>query len=380
MKRNNKKKNINNKNDIDNEDSESSYFDEDSFEIQLWSKDLLNSSSGLWLIQLKTLLKKHYILQSRSWKTVIFLIFISPLLAMLLLEFLTTLFSSLTESNLHPTKFNLNGVDNCYGPDGTDACINFMFTNCIDDNICQRDPDIDNIMTNFIEANNKRMNYNWETDSNKWENWESDKLNIEVKERHDIIHVPNGKFIYDFVAEHQNYTNYGLIFDIKKDKDLTNYRYQVLYNSTAHYNNTERHSLSMRIVSIARGLDEAIVKYANGNPNITTNFNIEIKDFPIIGYDGYGEVGMMFFAHIVFFTISMVIFIHILSSIVSEKETKVRYSMEMMGLKRSVYWTSWAILYLIYYALNTIVTIVMGKLFNYSIFVNTDFMVNSILI
>ncbi|OUM56699.1 hypothetical protein PIROE2DRAFT_18572, partial [Piromyces sp. E2] len=361
MKRSNNKK-----------DKESSFLDDDLFEIQLWSKDLLSNTKGLWIIQLKTLLKKHYILQSRSWKTVLLLIVISPLIVMLLLKFVSYLFSFLTESNLHPSKINLNGVDNCYGPVGSDVCINFMFTNCIDNNICQRDSALDKIMTNFVEANNKRMNYNWETDSNKWENWDSNKLKVQIKERHDIIHVPNGKFIYDYVAEHQNTTNYGLIFDIKNTNGLTNYRYQVLYNSTTHFNSTERHSLSMRIASIARGLDEAIVKYANGNPNITTKFNIEVKDFPIIGYDGYGEVGMMYYAPIVFFCISMVIFIHILSSVVSEKETKVRYSMEMMGLKRSVYWTSWAILYIIYYALNAIVTIIMGKLFGYSIFVNTD--------
>ncbi|OUM56123.1 hypothetical protein PIROE2DRAFT_19417 [Piromyces sp. E2] len=361
MKRSNNKK-----------DKESSYLDDDSFEIQLWSKDLLSSTKGIWIIQLKTLLKNHYILQSRSWKTVLLLIVISPLIVMLLLKFVSYLFSFLTESNLHPSKVNLNGVDNCYGPEGSDACINFMFTNCIDNNICQRDSAIDKIMTNFVEANNKRMNYDWETDSNKWENWDSNKLKVQIKERHDIIHVPNGKFIYDYVAEHQNTTNYGVIFDIKNTNGLTNYRYQVLYNSTTHFNSTERHSLSMRIASIARGLDEAIVKYANSNPNITTKFNIEVKEFPIIGYDGYGEVGMMNYAPIVFFCISMVIFIHILSSVVSEKETKVRYSMEMMGLKRSVYWTSWAILYIIYYALNAIVTIIMGKLFGYSIFVNTD--------
>jgi len=362
----------NNKNDNDNDYS---CLDDDSFEIQLWSKDLLNNTSGLWMIQLKTLLKKHYILQSRSWKTVFFLIVISPLVVMLLLKFIASLFSFFTESNLHPSKFNLNGVDSCFGPEGSDACINFMFTNCVDNNVCQRDPAIDEIMTNFVEANNKRMNYTWETNSSKWEDWENDKLKTEVKERHDIIHVPNGKFIYDYVAKHQNYTNYGLIFDIKNTTGVTNYRYQVLYNSTLHFNSTERHSLSMRIVSIARGLDEAIVKYANNNPNITTKFNIEVKDFPVIGYEGYGEVGMMIYAPIVFFCISMVIFVHLLSSVVSEKETKVRYSMEMMGLKRSVYWTSWAILYLIYYALNTIVTIIMGKLFGYSFFVKTDAMV-----
>jgi len=84
---------------------------------------------------------------------------------------------------------------------------------------------------------------------------------------------------------------------------------------------------------------------------------------------------MMYYAPIVFFCISMVIFVHLLSSVVSEKETKVRYSMEMMGLKRSVYWTSWAILYIIYYALNAIFTIIIGKLFGYSFFLKTDSMV-----
>ncbi|KAG4092371.1 hypothetical protein H8356DRAFT_1050126 [Neocallimastix lanati (nom. inval.)] len=372
-----KRNNNNTKNDNKKEDKDTSksYIDDDSFEIQLWSKDFLNSTTGLWIIQLKTLLKKHFILQSRSWKTVLFLIVISPLIVMLLLKFVSYLFTFLTESELHPSKISLNGVDNCYGPEGSNECINFMFTNCVDSNVCQRDNAIDQIMSNFVEANNKRMNYNWETDYNKWENWDNDKLKIQVKERHDVIHVPNGKFIYDYVAEHQNYTNYGLIFDIKNTNGVTNYRYQVLYNSTAHFNSTERHSLSMRIVSVARGLDEAIVKYANSNPNATTKFNIEVKDFPTIGYEGYGEVGMMYYAPIVFFCISMVIFVHLLSSVVSEKETKVRYSMEMMGLKRSVYWTSWAILYIIYYALNAIFTIIIGKLFGYSFFLKTDSMV-----
>lgn len=48
-----------------------------------------------------------------------------------------------------------------------------MFTNCIDDAECQRDPSVDEILTNFIESNNKRMKLNWETDSNKWEEWNS---------------------------------------------------------------------------------------------------------------------------------------------------------------------------------------------------------------
>jgi len=57
---NNKTKNDNKKED---KDTSKSYIDDDSFEIQLWSKDFLNSTTGLWIIQLKTLLKKHFILQ-----------------------------------------------------------------------------------------------------------------------------------------------------------------------------------------------------------------------------------------------------------------------------------------------------------------------------
>jgi len=48
-----------------------------------------------------------------------------------------------------------------------------MFTNCIDDDKCTRDSSIDEILTNFVETNNKRMNLDWETNPNKWDNWES---------------------------------------------------------------------------------------------------------------------------------------------------------------------------------------------------------------
>jgi len=48
-----------------------------------------------------------------------------------------------------------------------------MFTNCIDDAVCERDPTVDEIISNFVQSNNERMNLNWESDSNKWDNWES---------------------------------------------------------------------------------------------------------------------------------------------------------------------------------------------------------------
>ncbi|ORX68901.1 P-loop containing nucleoside triphosphate hydrolase protein [Anaeromyces robustus] len=200
-----------------------------------------------------------------------------------------------------------------------------------------------------------------------------DKLKYEIKERHNIIHVPNGDFIYNYVTEHQNSTRFGLVFDIKKDQGTTNYRYQVLYNSTANFNGTD--SYSTHIVSIARGIDEAIVKFANGDPNIKAEFDLDLKDFPKLGFEGYQDYIASANGPSVFFVVSMVIFINMLSNIVSEKETKVRYSMEMMGLKRSVYWTSWAIVYFIFFFINAFSTVIFGKLFGYTFFTKTDFMV-----
>jgi len=88
-----------------------------------------------------------------------------------------------------------------------------------------------------------------------------DKLNTDIKERHDIIHVPNSNFIHDYALNHQNITHYGIVFDIKQDNGITNYRYQVWYNSTLNFNKTD--SYSSNVASVARGIDEAISKFNN---------------------------------------------------------------------------------------------------------------------
>jgi len=352
-------------------------FDNDFFEIKLWDKEKINRQSGLWFIQLITLLKKNFILQFRYWRTSLVISVITPLLAMLLLEFIIIINKNelgVGKGIYHPATYPLSGIEDCIGPvDKEDNCINLMFTNCIDDDKCTRDSSIDEILTNFVETNNKRMNLDWETNPNKWDNWESEKLNYEIKEKHDIIHVPNSNFIYNYALNHQNITNFGIVFDIAKENNITNYRYQLWYNSTLNYNKTD--PFGSRVASVSRGIDEAIIKFAKGDPNIRPKFNVDIKDFPVMPLNGYEdaivtETGSMFF-----FCVAMVIFINILSTIVSEKENRIRFSMEMMGLKQSVYWISWTVIYVIHFFINAIATIVFGKLFRYALFLNTNFFV-----
>jgi len=76
--------------------------------------------------------------------------------------------------------------------------------------------------------------------------------------RHDIVHVPNSNYMYNYALNHQNYTFFGVLFDIKKENDITNFRYQVWYNSTLNKNGTD--TFGSRVLSVARGIDEAISK------------------------------------------------------------------------------------------------------------------------
>jgi len=57
---------------------------------------------------------------------------------------------------------------------------------------------------------------------------------------------------------HQNITNFGIVFDIAKENNITNYRYQLWYNSTLNYNKTD--PFGSRVASVSRGIDEAISK------------------------------------------------------------------------------------------------------------------------
>jgi len=123
-----------------------------------------------------------------------------------------------------------------------------------------------------------------------------------------------------------------------------------------------------------------IVTYANGDPNIKASFDIDLKDYPTIAQENLGESVISMLGSVFFFCSAMVIFINSLNAIVSEKENKIRFCMEMMGLYKSVYWLSWFIIYFVLIFINTIATILFGMLFQYSFFLNTNFFVSIILI
>jgi ABC-type multidrug transport system ATPase subunit len=350
-------------------DKDNKINDKESIDFLFWDRRIQKSEgSGLWFSQLKALLRKNIILTKRSWKTYLMITIITPLIIMLFLEYVIKINKDfMIKSVDHPERIPLPGVKDCIGDISTpDNCISLMFTNCIDDDECTRDSEVDKIMSTFIENNNERMNLTWSTDPNKWDVWDKDKLNYNVTKKFDIVHVPNSNFIYNYTMSHVNTTSFGIVFDINKDSG-TNYRYQIWHNSTLEFNNT---------ATISRGIDEAIIQLNSGKSDIKPRLNIDIKDFPIIGYDeNYSDYIISISGGVFFFCVSMVVFINLLNNVVSDKETKVRYSMEMMGMKRSAYWTSWIIYYFVLFLINSLTTIFIGKIFGYSFFTNCNFLV-----
>jgi hypothetical protein len=73
-----------------------------------------------------------------------------------------------------------------------------------------------------------------------------------------------------------------------------------------------------------------------------------------------------------FFCSEMIIFINVLSSIVSEKELKLRHGMEVMGLSPAVYWISHLISYSAIVLVNALCSTVWGYIFQFQAFKQTN--------
>lgn len=76
-----------------------------------------------------------------------------------------------------------------------------------------------------------------------------------------------------------------------------------------------------------------------------------------------------------FFSAAMIIFINILSTVVTEKELKLRHSLQMMGLRTSVYWISHFLTYAGLNFLSSLTTCTFGIVFGFTFFSNSSFFV-----
>ncbi|KAJ3185215.1 ATP-binding cassette sub- A member 1 [Gaertneriomyces sp. JEL0708] len=309
--------------------------------------------------QLWIMLKRNAILQIRYTKSTLSQTVIAPLLFMLLLFILQKAdHSNQNKTVLDPPSAPLFGVPDCL-PGESGPCINFMYVAASPTDAGRTEQ----IIRAFADKNAKRTGVTWPMEQ------PMTSLQTKVERKMGMVPVPDQDFIYAHTLVHPNVTNWAVTFTIT-DTPILNVAYQVWYNASRIGNGTD--VFGRELVSVMRGLDEAIIGVLNG-ATVSANVDVTLKDWPTIPPRQVSDSIVQNLGPVFFFCSEMVIFINVLNQVVSEKEAKLRHSMQMMGLRTGIYWLSWFISTMWLVAINSLVTGIWGLIFGFSAFRNTNF-------
>ena len=179
-----------------------------------------------------------------------------------------------------------------------------------------------------------------------------------------MVPVPNPEFIYNYVLHNPNVTAWGkckfletiLAFLIDplgisfstQTNPVQNIQYQIWYNASLRANGSD--VVGRQVVSLLRGMDEAISEsffviylfvFQTGylvsvlnDPTIQVlaDIDITLKDWPVLPPPRLADTVVVNLGPVFFFCSQAIIFISSLTTIVAEKEAKLRHALEMMGL------------------------------------------------
>ncbi|KAJ3102571.1 ATP-binding cassette sub- A member 1 [Phlyctochytrium planicorne] len=295
--------------------------------------------------------------QIRYYKTTAAQAILSPLMFMLLLYILQQIdYAKQRVENRNPPSSILPGVKGCQGPNPGDPCINIMYAapNDVPKGMYTRDL-YDAIMMKFVKINSDRTG--------------DPPLTLEAS-LSSIVPIPSSDFLYEYVLAHPNTTNWGVIFKCN-DSDVANIQYEIWYNASRTLNGTD--ILGRELISLLRGLDEAIISHLNyPNGELFSNITVTLKDWPVVPQWTLSDGIVQSLGPVFFFCTVMVIFINVINQVLTEKELKLRHAMEMMGLKPFIYWGSHVISQSIVILVASITTVLLGLAFRFKAFVNTD--------
>ncbi|PVU88443.1 hypothetical protein BB561_005858 [Smittium simulii] len=313
-----------------------------------------------FFLQMKTMLARNYTLLKRSYLSTLAQSVFGPIAFILILYVLQKAVDSKNNTAVyHPDKYTLGYVDSCQGLDRADPCINIMYY--------PSSSDTDSIMRLFSQQNTQRAGFD---NNNPLSIQYGGKFDLDVKtkisRKYGIVSVPSEDFIYNYSLNHPNTTTFGINFDVDRTNDV--YKYQIWFNTTVQRNGTIPYNT--RVLSLMRGIDEAIIGHSG---NSVAKIDVDLKDWPSLPVGGssesiIGTVGPMFF-----FSAQMIIFISFIITLVSEKEKRLRESMQLAGLKAEVYWLSWFLSYSVLCIICSLTIIAMGNILALSSFRNTNF-------
>ncbi|KAJ3064546.1 ATP-binding cassette sub- A member 1 [Podochytrium sp. JEL0797] len=307
--------------------------------------------------QMMIMLKRNAVLQWRYKASTLAQTVVAPLLFHLVLFVLQQAdYSNQRLSNPHPPIGALDGVKPCTSYTGN--CMLMMYYPQTAENT--------QYMQNFVNANKARSGNQFSISPTPLSDPNYSPSSADAST---IYPVPSQDYIYTYALNHPNVTRWAVTFDTVVGPPL-NVRYQLWYNASLSANGSD--IFGRELISMVRGLDEAIITGVNGNTK-QANLDYQLKDWPLIPAVTLSDTIVQTLGSCFFFCSVMVIFISVLNQIVGEKEAKLRHGMEMMGLYPSVYWLSNYISISFLVFINSLLTVVLGICFQFEAFKNTSF-------
>ncbi|KAJ3113665.1 ATP-binding cassette sub- A member 1 [Physocladia obscura] len=300
------------------------------------SPALLNKQPFIvaFVSQMRIMLKRNAILQYRYLASTLAQAVFAPLIFHLVLYVLQQAdYSNQRISDLHPPIGALSGVPPCTSYTGN--CLLFMYY--------PQTAETTQYMKNFASANLNRTGVSFTISSTVLSD---PNYSPSSDDKATIYPVQSQDYIYNYALNHPNVTRWAVTFDTVTSPHL-NVRYQLWYNASLTANSSD--IFGRELVSVIRGLDEAIITHVNGDTQQAT-LDYQLKDWPLIPAVTLSDTIVE----------SLGAF---LNQIVGEKEAKLRHGMEMMGLYPSVYWISNYLSISCLVLVNSFITVVLGIAF-----------------
>ncbi|XJO74377.1 hypothetical protein BDV3_005203 [Batrachochytrium dendrobatidis] len=344
------------------------YMDDPYNDMPTESRLVNKSALGTFVDQLVILLKKNTLLQYRYIGSTFTQALLAPFIFSLIMFLLQQAdYASQDRPNAteNLTMQPLPGIQRCQGATAANPCVTIMYAiNPISTTNDQPQPaatiDYTKIMDTFATINQHRVGYllKLETD------FTTSNYTIPANRVYDIVQVPSSQFIYNYTLQHENMTAWGITFTQIPANGPINVQYQVWFNDLHTASGSDIYG--PEVVGFVRGMDEAIITVLNDpTATVKANLDISIKDWPAATFNDklprvYMKLGPAFF-----FCSEMIIFINVLSQIVTEKELKLRHGMQVMGLMPSVYWLSHFLSTSILVIVNALSMVGWGFVFNF---------------
>lgn len=155
-----------------------------------------------------------------------------------------------------------------------------------------------------------------------------------------------------------------------QERNATVITYGIQTNSTAANRRGQFEDPTFKFqIPLQIAAEREIARSLIGDPNFS--WVVSLKEFAhpaVQTFSAVGTVGPTFFLAIAMFG-----FVFQISSLIAEKELKLRQAMTMMGLFDTAYWLSWLTWEGIIALLSSVITVLFGMMFQFDFFLNNSF-------